>query len=224
MKAVLASMLSRCIGQLCTAPVLTGPGPDAGPRKHRAITVAMLVLVLGAPLQAGAMTVSLRPADIQNFTQISATGSPLTFKTAETATGAGYTTVWGFSANGVNIADIGLTGLGIDWSGFDTFSLNIANNNESSWLFSVSVFDGVDTATSPVQTLPNNGIASVFNVDITGLNITMIDSVFITVSGNLPINGFDRTGEYAASTVPVPAAVWLFASALGLLGWMRRHR
>jgi len=29
-----------------------------------------------------------------------------------------------------------------------------------------------------------------------------------------------RAGDVSA--VPVPAAVWLFGSALGLLGWMRR--
>ncbi|TDJ44567.1 MAG: VPLPA-CTERM sorting domain-containing protein [Gammaproteobacteria bacterium] len=26
------------------------------------------------------------------------------------------------------------------------------------------------------------------------------------------------------TAVPVPAAIWLFASALGLLGWTRRRR
>jgi hypothetical protein len=31
-----------------------------------------------------------------------------------------------------------------------------------------------------------------------------------------------RSGDVAASVVPVPAAVWLFGSALGFLGWMRR--
>ncbi len=30
------------------------------------------------------------------------------------------------------------------------------------------------------------------------------------------------TGFYSVATVPVPAAVWLFGSAIGLLGWMRR--
>jgi hypothetical protein len=27
----------------------------------------------------------------------------------------------------------------------------------------------------------------------------------------------------AASVVPIPAAVWLFGSGLGLLGWMRKN-
>lgn len=32
-----------------------------------------------------------------------------------------------------------------------------------------------------------------------------------------------RTTGFATTTIPVPAAVWLFGSALGLLGWVRRR-
>ena len=35
----------------------------------------------------------------------------------------------------------------------------------------------------------------------------------------VPDGGFSGT----ATVVPVPAAVWLFASALGLMGWIRRR-
>lgn len=56
-----------------------------------------------------------------------------------------------------------------------------------------------------------------------------------TVGPSLPLSGWDRdplpfqTGPYTLSlagvefsVVPVPAAVWLFGSALGLLGWLKR--
>jgi hypothetical protein len=183
---------------------------------------AVLIVTLVASLQANAATVTLSPANIQSFTQINATGSPVTIKTSDTVVGAGFTTVWGSSVNGVNSADVGATGLGSDWSGFDTFALNIANDNEHAWLFTVSVFDGTTTVTSAGQLLPNNSVESLFSVDITSLTLTAIDSVFVTLSGNLPINFIDRTAEYTINTVPVPAAAWLFGSALGLLGWLRR--
>lgn len=57
------------------------------------------------------------------------------------------------------------------------------------------------------------------------LNCTNSESVYLALS-----NAF--SGEFgsnfmskgiAVTTVPVPAAVWLFGSALGLLGWIRRR-
>jgi NADPH:quinone reductase-like Zn-dependent oxidoreductase len=31
------------------------------------------------------------------------------------------------------------------------------------------------------------------------------------------------SGYFTASLIPVPAAVWMFGSAVGLLGWIRRR-
>ncbi len=48
-----------------------------------------------------------------------------------------------------------------------------------------------------------------------------------TFTGSLaPGDTNSATGSYLvrASTIPIPAAVWLLGSALGLLGWMRRKK
>lgn len=36
-------------------------------------------------------------------------------------------------------------------------------------------------------------------------------------------NSHELLGDFAFAAIPVPAAVWLFGSALGLLGWLRRR-
>lgn len=183
----------------------------------------LIVLLLGSALSAHAATVNLAPGIIQGFTELAATGSPITVKTNEGPLGASFTTLWGFSVTGPNSVDVGATGLGLDWSGFDTFQLFVANDNESTWQFAVSVSDGVTTRTSAQAGLPPDGALNSFTVDLTGLVLTSIDSVFVTVGGNLPLEGIDRTAEYTIAAVPVPGAAALFASALAGLGWLRRR-
>lgn len=45
-------------------------------------------------------------------------------------------------------------------------------------------------------------------------------SVFNNFSG--PWGSFETGANVTVSAVPIPSAVWLFGSALGLMGWMRR--
>lgn len=57
------------------------------------------------------------------------------------------------------------------------------------------------------------------------LNCTNSESVYIELGSafdQMFKKNFKTTG-IATTTVPVPAAVWLFGSALGLLGWVRRR-
>jgi hypothetical protein len=57
------------------------------------------------------------------------------------------------------------------------------------------------------------------------LNCTNSESVYIELDS--AFNGlFERnfrTTGFATTTIPIPAAAWLFGSALGLLGWARRR-
>ena len=58
-----------------------------------------------------------------------------------------------------------------------------------------------------------------------GVPCTNKESVYIVLNSAF---GGDFTGKFTASgtahtTVPIPAAAWLFGSALGLLGWVRRR-
>ena len=191
------------------------------------IFIGVLLLSVGAS-QAFAVTVTLTPAEIQAFAQTGSGGggSPQTFKTNNDAFGASFTTLWNPMDSGQQTAFVGLTGLSgsVDWSAFDTFAIQIANNDEHGWAFSVFVSDGTLTTPPSFGFFPSDGLFSTLAVDLTGLTLTNIDAIFLAVSANLPIGGFDRTAEYTVHLVPIPAAVWLFGSGLGLLGWMRKRK
>jgi len=55
--------------------------------------------------------------------------------------------------------------------------------------------------------------------DFTGMTSTLVGTD-LTLENGTPTSGYAMT----FSTVPVPAAAWLFGSALGLLGWARRRK
>lgn len=66
---------------------------------------------------------------------------------------------------------------------------------------------------------------NIFCAEELQLNCTNSESVYLSLSnafgGDLGRNF--RSMGIATTTIPVPAAVWLFGSALGLLGWARRR-
>jgi probable HAF family extracellular repeat protein len=65
-------------------------------------------------------------------------------------------------------------------------------------------------------------------VDLSGTDIVALTQAYdVNANGDIVGVGITSTGEQKAfvlTAVPVPAAVWLFGSALGALGWIRRRR
>jgi hypothetical protein len=63
--------------------------------------------------------------------------------------------------------------------------------------------------------------------DVSGFRGFISDTPFttftITTSDPNAWHGVDNLEAFSASVVPLPAAVWLFGSGLGLLGWFRKR-
>jgi len=90
---------------------------------------------------------------------------------------------------------------------------------------------------SPSTDIPQFSL-SLADIGLSGSNIEFVGTYLNSANGFLSDEGYGvglPTGnpgvaasvvftgsEIYASTVPVPAAVWLFGSALGLLGWIKR--
>jgi probable HAF family extracellular repeat protein len=68
---------------------------------------------------------------------------------------------------------------------------------------------------------------SIIDLSGTGL-VSLNEAIDINENGDIVGVGITSTGEERAfiltTAVPVPAAVWMFGSALGVLGWMRRRK
>ena len=56
-----------------------------------------------------------------------------------------------------------------------------------------------------------------------GVELIMISTDWVGGTGSMSTGGIQLIFNVSAAAVPVPAAVWLFGSALGLLGWARRR-
>jgi hypothetical protein len=60
------------------------------------------------------------------------------------------------------------------------------------------------------------------------INIIAVNDVYVDVPNEFPLNertlSLPTTATISATAVPLPAAVWLFGSALAGLGWMRRKQ
>jgi hypothetical protein len=107
--------------------------------------------------------------------------------------------------------------LGLDQSATDTIFDYIAGSDggaNGSYLFAAHIVGFADL--NPLDPLddPYDGTGECYDLNPPDEDWTLGCNILTStwVSGSTP------------SVVPVPAAVWLFGSALGLLGWLRRKR
>jgi hypothetical protein len=104
-----------------------------------------------------------------------------------------------------------------DGRAFDLHSFDILNQGAP---FSITGYDALDQQVASLGYYPGN--TAVFNDDwnnVSRINIEDgVHSGFGDTYFGIPIDNF------SATVVPIPAAVWLFGSALAGLGWLRRKQ
>ena len=66
-------------------------------------------------------------------------------------------------------------------------------------------------------------VASTILGTFSDISLPDIETLLWDVEYLLDSDGLDRVRLTVTNTVPVPAAVWLFGSALCLLGWLRKR-
>lgn len=98
---------------------------------------------------------------------------------------------------------------------FDLLSLELARNAQNLNVQLTGYFVGGGSITTSVYV--NSETLTTFNLGGGWTNLQSLTILSVT-GENLAV----AVDNILVSTVPVPAAVWLFASGLGLLGWMRR--
>jgi hypothetical protein len=102
----------------------------------------------------------------------------------------------------------------VDFSGFSIESIELtewSSNYNADWWVYINDHNSMDLN----QSVLNQNLLDLLDIHISGSQLTLG-----TQTGGLTLDyAFSIT---TAPEIPLPAAVWLFGSGLGLLGWMRR--
>ena len=103
------------------------------------------------------------------------------------------------------------------------FGGNFSNESTTSWGPGTAVsrtIGGDDSAIGPQESIAVlNGMSTISWV---GTTLVLSNRTCTGVCSTLPAGNYNRGYTYTFTTVPVPAAVWLFGSALGVMGLIRR--
>ncbi len=120
---------------------------------------------------------------------------------------------------GTFLATVGASGCG----GYN-LGANFSDDSSTTWGPGTTIsqtIGGDDVSTSSPRTISAYDFGF---VSFTGTGLTLGDTVTLGNGVGVGSQGVGGGGEAMVfQVVPVPAAAWLFGSALGLLGWARRR-
>ncbi|ROS00276.1 putative secreted protein [Sinobacterium caligoides] len=152
----------------------------------------------------------------------------------------GYHNSLSFSANGANVG-LTATALGgskVSWTneglgrGSNGLNYKMSGGEALSFSFTKAVdigtIDVIGISSASINWTAANGDTGIFSnaTDDAAVNLFNITNMTITAEGNfITIKGMDDVFVSQVNEVPLPAAAWLFGSALlGLSGLARRRR
>lgn len=172
--------------------------------------------------QSNASTVILSIDQITEFEQIHLSNTDgFSYATHQDENGVVFLTYFVLQS-GQASADVGKENALYDWSDFDTYNQSIYNYDENAWIFSISVadIDGNVVNSDPVSILPEEN--NIFSLDLLSLSSRdIIDEVWVTVSGDIPLPGNDAVSEWelsfglgSAAEVPLPPAFLLYSLSI----------
>lgn len=116
------------------------------------------------------------------------------------------------------------TNVGASICGGYTFGGNFSNESSSSWGpgTAVSRTIGGDDSASVVPQASIALLNSMNTITWDGTTLALRNATCTGPCTTANAGAFNNGQQWTFSVVPVPPAVWLFGSALGVMGWMRR--
>lgn len=105
------------------------------------------------------------------------------------------------------------------------FGANFFDESATTWgpgTAASRTLGGDDVANGPQETVATyDGMNT---VSFNGTTLVITNKTCTSSCGTLPAGYFNKGQQWTFATVPVPAAAWLFGSAVGLLGGLGRRR